>query len=88
VLPQALKIIFEVQRKKSNEKISRKKRKSFSTYKTHVVAFWTSFTFKPHNFFLLIHFKQFKMLSEHCLKFYKLSSNSNNNRATNIQGIF
>jgi hypothetical protein len=33
VLPQALEIIFEVQRKKSNEKITRKK-KSLLTYKT------------------------------------------------------
>jgi hypothetical protein len=32
-LPQALEIIFEVQRKKSNEKNSKKK-KSFSNYKT------------------------------------------------------
>jgi len=33
VLPQALEIIFEVQRKRSNEKITRKK-KSLPTYKT------------------------------------------------------
>jgi hypothetical protein len=33
VLPQALEIISELQRKKSNEKITKKK-KSFSTYKT------------------------------------------------------
>jgi hypothetical protein len=33
VLPQVLKIIFEVQRKMSNEKITRRKM-SFPTYKT------------------------------------------------------
>jgi len=33
VLPQALEIIFEVQRKRSNEKITRKK-KNLLTYKT------------------------------------------------------
>jgi hypothetical protein len=32
VLPQALEIIFELQRKRSNEKIARRKI-SFSTYK-------------------------------------------------------
>jgi hypothetical protein len=35
VLPQALEIIFEVQRKKSNEKIIRRKI-SFLTYKTYL----------------------------------------------------
>jgi hypothetical protein len=51
-LPQALEIIFEVQGKRSNEKITRKK-KSFPTYKTHFFLFYfllTPPTFKPHNF--------------------------------------
>jgi hypothetical protein len=57
VLPQALKIIFEVQRKKSNEKIRRKK-KSFPTYKTCVFSFlWTPLIFKSHNFLFFIPFK-------------------------------
>jgi ABC-type uncharacterized transport system substrate-binding protein len=51
-LSQALEIIFEVQLKRSNQKITRKKI-SFSTYKTHYFFFsflWTPPTFKPHNF--------------------------------------
>jgi hypothetical protein len=40
VLPQALEIIFEVQRKRSNEKISRRKI-SFPTYKTCFVPFFS-----------------------------------------------
>jgi hypothetical protein len=45
VLPQAVEIIFEVQRKRSNEKITRKK-KSFSTYKKRMFFFF-SFLFGP-----------------------------------------
>jgi len=41
VLPQALEIIFEVQRKRSNEKIARRKI-SFSTYKTHFSSYFFS----------------------------------------------
>jgi hypothetical protein len=41
-LPQALKIIFEVQRKRSNEKITRKEI-SFPTYKTHNFLIFYSF---------------------------------------------
>jgi hypothetical protein len=51
-LPQALKIIFEMQRKKSNEKITRRN-KSFPTYKMCACVFfflWTPFIFKSHNF--------------------------------------
>jgi len=57
-LYQVLEIIFEVQRKMNNEKIT-KKETSFATYK-HVSFFWTPPTFKPCN--ILIHFKQFKVL--------------------------
>jgi hypothetical protein len=63
-LPQALKIIFEVQRKRSNEKITRRKI-SFPTYKTHFFSF---FLFEPPllsnliTFLFLIHLKQFKVL--------------------------
>jgi hypothetical protein len=69
VLPQALKIIFEVQMKRSNEKVARRKI-SFSTYKTHLFFFplWTLLTFKTHNFFLFI-LNDLKMLQEHHLKF-------------------
>jgi len=47
-LPQALKIIFEVQRKKNNEKITRKK-KVFSTYKMHFF-FPGFFSLNPSHF--------------------------------------
>jgi hypothetical protein len=51
-LPQVLKNIFEVQRKMSNEKITRKKL-AFQLTK-HVyflfLLFWTPPTSKPHNF--------------------------------------
>jgi hypothetical protein len=41
VLPQAPKIIIEVQRKRSNEKITRRKI-SFPTYKPHLFFFFSS----------------------------------------------
>jgi hypothetical protein len=49
-LPQALEIIFELQMKRSNEKLTRKK-KAFQLIK-HVFFFslWTPLTFKVHNF--------------------------------------
>jgi hypothetical protein len=52
------KIIFEVQRKMSNEKITRRKI-SFPTYKTCFFSFffpplWAPLIFKPHNFFSFI----------------------------------
>ncbi len=52
-------------------------------YKSCFFSFFfilTPLTFKSHNF--LIHFKWFKMLQEHYMKFYKASLNSNINRAT------
>jgi hypothetical protein len=42
VLPQAPKIIIEVQRKRSNEKITRRKI-SFPTYKPHLLFFFLLF---------------------------------------------
>ncbi len=51
VLPQDLKIIFEVQRKMNNQKITIKER-SFPTYKTRFFPPWTPPTFKPHNFLI------------------------------------
>jgi hypothetical protein len=54
-LPQALEIIFEGQRKRRNEKITKKK-KTFSTYKMRFFLFlfslWTPLTFKPRNFLI------------------------------------
>jgi hypothetical protein len=41
-LPQALEIILEVQMTRNNEKIIRKKKKSFPTYKTHFFSFFFS----------------------------------------------
>jgi hypothetical protein len=58
-LPQALKIIFEVQMKRINEKITRRKI-NFPTYKTHFSLFsslWTLPNFKPHNFIISYSFK-------------------------------
>jgi len=78
VLPQALEIIFEVQRKRNNEKIIRKKI-SFPTYKTCFSFFFLFFgpllLSNLITFLYVIHLKQFKVLWEHHLKFYK-SSNS------------
>jgi len=55
VLPQALEIIFEVQRKKSNEKITRIKI-NFPTHKTHlkkkILPFGPLPTFKASNFLI------------------------------------
>jgi hypothetical protein len=48
-LPQVLKTIFEVQRKMSNEKTTRREI-NFPTYKTFFFL-WTLPFFKPHNFF-------------------------------------
>jgi hypothetical protein len=67
VLPQALEIIFEMQRKRSNEKIIRKK-KVFSTYKMYYLFIYFLFsldplTFKPHNFIIFYSFfKRFKIM--------------------------
>jgi hypothetical protein len=58
-LPQVLEIIFEVQRKMSNEKITKRKI-SFPAYKTCFVfpfsSLWTPPTFKPHNFLIYYSF--------------------------------
>jgi hypothetical protein len=48
-LPQVLKINFELQRKMSNEKITRKI--TFQLIK-HIFFLWTPPTFKPHNFLI------------------------------------
>jgi hypothetical protein len=48
VLPQALEIIFEVQKKRSNEKITRRKM-SLPTYKMHFFVF-SFFSMDPSNF--------------------------------------
>jgi len=81
-LPQALEIIFQVRRKWSNEKMTRKI--SFPINKTCFFLFFL-FLFGPFllsnlmTFLFLIHFKQFKVLLECHSKFYKsfLKSNSN-----------
>jgi hypothetical protein len=83
MLRQALEIIFEVQRKRINEKITREKI-SFLTYKT--CFFFLLFGPFPFSnlitFLFFMYFKQFKVLQELHMKFYKLSLNSNNNIAT------
>ncbi len=59
VVPQALEIIFEVQRKKINEKLTRKK-KAFQL-KIYLFFFlsslWTPLIFKPRNFLISYSFK-------------------------------
>jgi hypothetical protein len=53
-VPQVLEIIFEVQRKMNNEKITIRLI-NFPTYKTcffFQFPFWTPLTFKPHNFLI------------------------------------
>ncbi len=79
VLPQASEVIFEVQMKWNNEKVKRRKI-SFSTYKTHFILF---FFFGPLLFsnliifLFLIHFKWFKNIIRASL--YKSSLNTNGN---------
>jgi hypothetical protein len=83
-LPQVLEIIFEVQRKMNNEKITRREI-NFPTYKFYLFIY---FLFEPLllsnliTFLYLIHLKWFRVLYERHLKFYKLSLNYNNNKST------
>ncbi len=53
-LPQAIEIIFEMQRKKINEKITRKKKK-LCNFKR--ISLWTPLTFNTHNFLISYSFK-------------------------------
>jgi hypothetical protein len=55
MLLQVLEIIFEMQRKMNNEKITRKEI-NFPTYKARFISLWTFPTFKPHNFFIYYSF--------------------------------
>jgi hypothetical protein len=55
VLPRVLEIIFEVQRKMSNETIIKRKI-SFPTYTTRFFSFWIPPTFKPHSFLIFYSF--------------------------------
>ncbi len=63
MLPQVLKFIFEVQMKRSNEKITRKKKKPFQLPNCDFVffggPFWTPPTFKASYFLISCSFKQF-----------------------------
>jgi hypothetical protein len=74
-----------VQRKRINEKITRKK-KTFHLTKCVFILFFILFgplLFSNLIIFLFcIHIKRLKVLYECHLKFYKLSLNSNSNRAT------
>jgi hypothetical protein len=60
-LPQDLKIMFEVQWKRINGKITRRKI-SFPTYKTHFIFFGLLLLSNLITFLFFIHFKQFKVL--------------------------
>jgi hypothetical protein len=60
VVPQALEITFEVQRKKNNEKITRRNNKLSNLQKLFFFLFsslWTPPTFKPNNFLISYSFK-------------------------------
>jgi hypothetical protein len=61
VLPQVLEIIFEVQRKMSDEKITIIEI-SFPTYRTCSFFLYTPLLSNLITFLFLIHFKQFKVL--------------------------
>jgi hypothetical protein len=60
-LPQALEIIFEVQRKRNNEKITSRK-KAFQLIKHVCFSFGPLLLSDFITFLFLIHLKQFKML--------------------------
>jgi len=60
VLLQVLKIIFEVQRKMSNEKITRREKK-IPTYKTIFFFFGSLLLSNLITLLFLIHLKQFKV---------------------------
>jgi hypothetical protein len=55
-LPQALEIIFKVQTKKSNEKITRRKNKVLNVENVLFSPLWTPNIFKPHNFYISFSF--------------------------------
>jgi len=58
VLLQVLEIIFEVQMKRSNEKITRKK-KAFQHIEKHFFFFFLFTLLKSHNFFICYFLKTF-----------------------------
>jgi len=64
LLPQALEIIFEVQRKKSNEKDSKMKYKLFNLQMCFFLfsSLWTLLLLNLITFLFLIYFKRFKVL--------------------------
>jgi hypothetical protein len=61
-LPQALEIIFEVQRESSNEKIRRKKKDFHLTKCVFFLFFGTLLLSNLITFLFFIHLKQFKVL--------------------------
>ncbi len=80
-------IIFEVQKKRSNEKLTRRQIRKISFQVTKRFALFCFF-FGPLllsnliTFLFLIHLKQFKVLQERHLKSYKSHWNSNSNKTT------
>jgi len=87
VLPQAWEIIFEMQRKMSNEKNSKKKTKAFQLTKRICFFVFFFLLFEPLlllkllTFSFLVHLKRFKVLEECNLQFYKSSLNFNSDKA-------
>jgi hypothetical protein len=88
MLPPALEIIFEMERKRNNDKRVRKKKKKKTFQLAKHVFFFFHLLFGPfllsklQTFSFLVHFKQFKVLLEWHFQFYKSFWNSNNNKAT------
>jgi hypothetical protein len=61
-LPQALEIVLEVQRKKNNEKITRRKM-NFPTFKSlFFFPLWTFLLSNLITYLFIIYFKLFKVL--------------------------
>ncbi len=53
VLPQVLEIIFQVQRKRTNEKLTQNKlSKIQNAFFSLFLSLWIPPTFKPHNFLI------------------------------------
>jgi uncharacterized membrane protein len=62
VLPQALEIIFEMQRKRNNEKVTRKKQTFQLTRHFSFLLFGPLILSNLITFLFHIHFKRFKVL--------------------------
>jgi hypothetical protein len=71
---------------KPNDQLKKKEKKTFFKFAKricfHFSSFWSLLLSNLITFLLCIHFKQFKILYEHHLEWYKSTLNSFSNRAT------